>query len=560
MLEVASIGGSNDLWFGANRMTLVGDASAMIVRQNKHGPLVISDGKLDFAIASFSVAGKEVSQGGTFAGSFGIASFLPQENRGVKVLPFLSLDADIDLPIAAIDFLNFFLNSAADLTVGGSGRLTGHVAYDKGAFTPGADITIEAENLRVDLPPYSVSGTGTVRARVDPARARRTRRALRASRRSRRVHEPSNAALFTGADIGIDVERSTIILPELMVEKVPRSVDDKSAECVGAGHQRLPALPARRMERGARRRQRVARRRCVDVGRRARLRSHPPCRRCGGQAHRERLPVGLHARRQGKGHRRRDDGAGRRERHLRRTRRFPRPEQEGRCSKPWQTRFAVTTGEADFVLPEEQDAKTGVIGFWSLFQNKELKSMLSDVSGHVDGALNVSDLDWITYLFRKPFSLAIADAAEVMADLTVKAGRIVADSSLTMAPREFTIGILDYIIEGSGGFDLRVAKSRRQARPPPGRQPHRRLAPARGREGRGGRGRDDRRQRAGRGRVAQGGRRDEDRRDEHPDGDDLRHDRLQHLPAQERAVQDPRRHRQAQRQTGDGRKTAPPAS
>ena len=52
---------------------------------------------------------------------------------------------------------------------------------------------------------------------------------------------------------------------------------------------------------------------------------------------------------------------------------------KGDTSKPWQTRFAVTTGEADFILPEKQDAKTGVIGFWSLFQNKELKSMLSDV-------------------------------------------------------------------------------------------------------------------------------------------------------------------------------------
>jgi len=131
---------------------------------------------------------------------------------------------------------------------------------------------------------------------------------------------------------------------------------------------------------------------------------------------------------------------------------------KGGESKPWETRFAVTTGEADFILPEEQDAKTGVTGFWSLFQNKELKSMLSDVSGNVQGSLNVSDLDWISYLFRKPFSLAIGDAAEVKADLTVKTGRIVADSSLVMAPRQFTLGILDYIIEGTGGFDLRVAK------------------------------------------------------------------------------------------------------
>ncbi len=79
------------------------------------------------------------------------------------------------------------------------------------------------------------------------------------------------------------------------------------------------------------------------------------------------------------------------------------------ASTPWQTRFAITAGEADFVLPEGQDQKTGVVGFWSLFQDKELKSMLGDVNGRVEGSLNVSDLDWVNFLFRKPFSLSIAD-------------------------------------------------------------------------------------------------------------------------------------------------------
>ena len=119
-------------------MTLVGEASALIVRQNKHGPLTISDGKLDLTVPSFSVAGKEVSQGGSLIGSFAIASFLPQENRGVKVLPFLSLDADIDLPIDGIDFLNFFLNSAADLTVGGNGRLRSATSPMRRAPSPPA--------------------------------------------------------------------------------------------------------------------------------------------------------------------------------------------------------------------------------------------------------------------------------------------------------------------------------------------------------------------------------------------------------------------------------------
>lgn len=458
VFDVASIGGSNDLWFGPNRMTLVGEASALIVRQNKHGPLTISGGKLDLAVPSFSVAGKEVSQGGSLAGSFSIASFLPQENRGVKVLPFLSLDAEIDLPIDGIDFLNFFLNSAADLTVGGNGRLVGHVAYAKGALTPGANITIEAEQLRVDLPPYSVSGIGTVQATVG-ATTSDTLNASFAFSTISAVHEPSRAAMFKGEDIGIEVQRSTIILPDLMVEKVPRRVEIElprvSVPDISAYQRYLPDEWNAELVAGTGSLDGAASMSAGALDFDLTLHADDAAVKLAENVFQSAFTLAIKAKGTADATTARVDVSGT----------FVELDdsrvlnKKGDASKPWQTRFAVTAGEADFILPEEQDQKTGVIGFWSLFQNKELKSMLSDVSGHVDGSLNVSDLDWLTYLFRKPFSLAIADAAEVKADLTVKSGRIAADSSLTMAPRQFTLGILDYIVEGSGGFDLRVARS-----------------------------------------------------------------------------------------------------
>lgn len=458
VFDVTRIGGSNDLWLAANRMTLAGEASALIVRQNKHGPLTISDGRLDLDLPSFSVGGKEVSQGGSLTGSFAIASFLPQENRGVKVLPFLSLDADIDLPIDGIDFLNFFLNSAADLTVGGNGRLVGHVAYDKGAFTPGADITIEAETLRVDLPPYSVSGVGTVQATVDQTTPDTLDARFKFSTIGA-IHEPNKVAMFNGENIGIEVKRSTVILPELNEEKVPRSValnlpkvtvpdisayqrylpDEWNAELVGGsgsldGHASMSA--------GA-----------LDFD--LTLHSDEAEVRLTRNTFQSGFTLGVKARGTADATTARVDVSNT----------FVELDdsrvldKKGDASKPWQTRFVIASGETDFVLPEDQDAKTGAVGFWSLFQNKELKAMLSDVSGRVEGSLTVSDLDWISFLFHKPFSLTIADSAEVKADLTVESGRIAADSRLSMAPREFTLGIFDYIVAGSGGFDLTVAKS-----------------------------------------------------------------------------------------------------
>jgi hypothetical protein len=457
VLDIARVGGSNDLWFAANRMTLVGEVSGLVVRQNKHGPLTLDNGRLDLSVQSFSVAGKEVSQGGSLAGRFSIASFLPQENRGVKVLPFLSLEADVDLPITGIDFLNFFLNSAADLTVGGNGRIKGHIAYARGTLTPGSDLTIEAEQLRVDLPPYSVTGVGHVQASVAPTTKDRLDASFAFSTISA-VHEPSSAAMFKGENISIQVQRSPLILPDLNPEKVPRRVeinlpnvtvpdiasyqrylpDEWNAELM-AGEGSLDGKAV--MSSGA-----------AEFN--LTLHSDQATVRLAENVFQSGFTLAMKAVGTADATTARVDLSGTYV-ELDDSRVSNR---SGGESKPWQSRFGITTGEADFILPEEQDAKTGVTGFWSLFQNKELKSMLSDVSGNVQGALKVSDLDWISYLFRKPFSLAIADAAEVKADLTVKAGRIVADSSLVMAPRQFTLGILDYIIEGTGGFDLRVAK------------------------------------------------------------------------------------------------------
>lgn len=456
--EVARIGGSNDLWFGPNRVTLVGEASALIVRQNKHGPLTISDGRLDVAIPSFLVAGKEVSKGGSLHGSFAVASVLPQEHRGVKILPFVSLDADIDLPIDGIDFLNFFFKSAADLTVGGNGRLKGRLAYARGSLTPGADITIEAERLQVDLPPYSVSGVGTVQASVAAA-ASDTLAAKFAFSTISAVHEPSTAVMFKGENIGIAVERSAVILPDLNVEKVPRRVEIKlpkvSVPDISAYQRYLPDEWNAELVAGTGSLDGTASMAADALDFDLTLHADDAAVKLAENVFQSGFTLAVKAKGTADATTARVDVSGTFV-ELDDSRVLNR---KGDASKPWQTRFEVTTGEADFVLPDEQDAKTGVIGFWSLFQNKELKSMLSDVSGHVDGSLNVSDLDWISYLFRKPFSLAIGDAAEVKADLTVKSGRIVADSSLTMAPRQFTLGILDYIVEGSGGFDLRVARA-----------------------------------------------------------------------------------------------------
>lgn len=458
VIDVDSISGKNDVWLAANRMTLEGEASAFVERQNQHGPLEITDGNLDLRISSLFVAGRKVSDAGTLAGTFGFSSFIPQLNRGSKVLEFMHMDAEIDLPIDGLDFLNSFLNSVADMTVAGRGRLKGHLAYDLGKLSPGADIAIEAENLQVDLPPYAVYGTGAVVAKVDAAAPDLIAAELGFATITA-IHTPSKQPLFNGTDIGISVRRSSVVFPDELTEEVPRSVtmklpnvvvpdvsvyqrylpDEWSAELIGGAG----SLVGYASMSGA----------ALDMD--LTLRSDDAKVRLTKDTFETNLALGIKAKGTADATSATIDVAGTF---------FELDDSQitnrsGAQSKPWHTRFAISDGDAAFTLPTEQDPKTGVVGFWSLFQKKELKAMLSDVDGHAKGKLTVSDLDWLTLLFKKPFSLTIANSAEVDADLTVAKGRLTTESTLAMAPTAFTLGILDYIVEGTGGFALAIARS-----------------------------------------------------------------------------------------------------
>ena len=457
VFDVKHIGGRNDVWLAAIRMTLAGEVSTTVTIQNPHGPLAISGGKAEVSVESFTFAGQQVSHDGSIKSRFDIAPFRPLQNRGLKILAFASLDLDIDLPVENLGFLDPLLSSVSGMTLGGRGGLKGHVAYDKGDLVAGTDLAIVADELRVDLPPYAARGDGAVAIKVDQA----SPDTLHADVRFKTVsatREPERETLFTGTDIAIAVARSSRLLPGGDTEKVPRQVaitlPNVTVPDVSAYQRYLPDEWNAQLVGGSGSLDGRASMSATDLDFDLTLRSDDAEVRFTENAFQSGLALGVKAKGTTDATKARVDVTGT----------YVELDdsrvtsEKGGSSSPWQTRFVISSGVTDFALPEGQDEKSGVVGFWSLFQDDELKSMLGTVDGHVNGSLSVSDLDWVTFLFRKPFSLAIADSAEVHADLTVTAGRLDAGSSLKMPPRQFTLGILDYVVEGSGGFDLTVTK------------------------------------------------------------------------------------------------------
>ncbi len=460
VFDIDRIGGQNDVWIWQTRATLAGMGRATIAHQGRHGPLTISGGSLDAAIKSLSVNGEQLSQTGAIKGTFDLATFLPQEHRGLKALAFLTTEADIDLPIANLDFMDSFLRVVSGMVVGGKGALDGHISYAKGDLVSGTKLSIAADALRVDQAPYSAAGAGDVGITVDAA-AGDTLKADFRFKTLKVVHEPAQETLFSGADLDIGVERTTRILPGGKDESVPRRIaatlpkvtvpdlsvyqryiqDKWNLQLLGGAG----SLEGRAEISAA----------AVDLD--MLLSSQNAQIQFKDDAFETDLAIGIKAKGSASADAAAVDISGT---YLELDNSRVTTERGG--SDPWRTRFVVNKGEGTFVLPAEVDAAGKPPGFWSLVREKDLKSLLATADGSMQAGLSVSDLNWVNLLFKNPYELAIYNSAEVAANLTIRSGWLAKGSTVKMSPRDFKVEFLDYVAEGSGGFALIVEEGGEQ--------------------------------------------------------------------------------------------------
>ena len=315
------------------------------------------------------------------------------------------------------------------MTVGGNGTLKGHVAYEQGRAACPAP-TSPSRRRQLQRRPAALFGP---RRRAGRGHGRRSARPTRSpptspSSRSRAVDTTAKQrSLFNGEDISIDVERSaagasrncrsrrcrdgsTINLPSVSVPDISayqRYLPDEWNATLVGGSGSLDGLG-------------------VDVGGRSRLRPHAPLRQRRGQAHQEHLRIRPRPRHQGPGQpptrqRRRVDVA----RHLRRTRRLARQRRGRRRLLALAHALRDLHGRAPpSCSPTTRTRRPAKSGFWSLFQKKELKSMLSDVDGHVDGRAEGLRPRLDDVPLQQAVLARDRRAAEVEADLTVETGRL----------------------------------------------------------------------------------------------------------------------------------------
>lgn len=114
---------------------------------------------------------QELFRQGVISGKLGFAPFVPRENKGIRLLQYLLIDADTNIYVNSLAFIDLFTNKYSGMEINGTGLVDGHLRMEGGRILDGTDLSIDADNLNASLYSHSISGNGSVLIEVSPETA-----------------------------------------------------------------------------------------------------------------------------------------------------------------------------------------------------------------------------------------------------------------------------------------------------------------------------------------------------------------------------------------------------
>ena len=159
----AQAGGDHRFWIFNLQGTASGTATGNLYTESRRGAfwLDVEQFELDLGPA-FLNGSAEAFHGGTASGSLGFSPLVRAEHPGRRMLRFAYLDADLDLAVDSLDFINLFAGNYNNLTITGAGRVQGHLSVSDGFVRAGTQLSATAENLSIDMYDINVIGKGVV--------------------------------------------------------------------------------------------------------------------------------------------------------------------------------------------------------------------------------------------------------------------------------------------------------------------------------------------------------------------------------------------------------------
>jgi hypothetical protein len=163
------VSGAHSVWIHQFRGTAEAAIAANLTYRSRGGPFSLDAHRVNLRLDRFFVNDdQEVLRRGSIRGSLGFAPFRPREHKDVTMLNFLRLDAAVDIDLNNLGFINVFLLNFREMSMGGSGKVTGHLRLADGAVQEGTGLLVDADNLGVRAASHTIQGDGEVRLDMGP--------------------------------------------------------------------------------------------------------------------------------------------------------------------------------------------------------------------------------------------------------------------------------------------------------------------------------------------------------------------------------------------------------
>jgi len=447
--------GSHELWLFQVQGKLEGELRTDLSYQTRGGPFSLSNGEVNVDLRSLIINGDdEVTKDGHIKGSVEFLPFVPKENKGIKSLNFLNVDASVETETRSLAFLNVYLVNFQGMKIDGTGLVQGRLHMRQGRLEDGSDLGIAARKLSVELLDERLEGEGTVSLRSsgnDDTNVLIEFGSLKAFDSTR------DALLFRGDGVIVEAQGSRSILvvddQPFMTRRLAITIPDVEVPDLEAYQAYLPDKWVFRLHGGTGRLQGFAE--VTQTGLKSDLKLISEAADVGIKEYRFTTNLDMALKAESPAISSGVDIAGS---YIHLKGATLSDEKEHQSSKPWHASIDINQGTLSLLLPEGVSDNAGFLEIFQNLKGKDVVTLLDSGDEEIKIAGSISDLSWLSVLFKNRVGLSITGAGEVSAAITLSQGWLGAGSKLVIHPQTLGVEVLDYSADGNGEASLVVAE------------------------------------------------------------------------------------------------------
>ena len=463
-LENIAATGKHTFWIMHAKGNMQGDVNIKRLSiETKSGPFSIEDGRLDILMDQLQIGKeKKVLTQSKIKGSVAFAPVVFSQNRGIKILSFLSFNIDIRSQMGNMDVLDVYLQRFKTTSLRGEGRLDGHINFQRGKLLPNTNVKVSADSLLLSMINYSIKGNGKITLKVPSRRPEELEGEIVFDSLQAYVSDKRNEAtetlLFKGKGLTLKANGSPQMIPlpskEDMLTYMAVNIPTVTVEDIAVFQRYVPGQWAFKLKKGSGELTANASLEKTHASLKVQLCSKEAKVALSKHIFKTDLDLLLKF----------DATSGRTFSadmsgsylSLKDSLLAKDNSKKHEISQNWDTLLRID--ESTFSLPLDKENSLSKETLISMMDKVDVKKLFSaaDTTLKVHGM--ISQFDWLNLLIKNSLNLHFSGQGQIDADLKLKQGFLAENSKINIIPKELEVGLLDYTFMGEGQFLFTVPK------------------------------------------------------------------------------------------------------